>query len=242
MRKNEGVWRRGHRLYKSRRTLWAVKAEQFGVTIEHLEGWWKSVKDWFVRLLKKKSGEARKKLTDRELWIVDNISFYTPQLRSNEGQSQPMSHLQHQDLHTQSLSEPRPHDSDSESSQQSSQQPAADEDQSLEGLESSSARQAHAARQTEPLSLSRRSMGRKRRRQEGDEDDCTKELIDSIKANTSMMAQLVQQKPSVSGREPFISYVQNSLRILPDNQYLVVRAKITSILHSLPLTDADRPP
>ena len=236
MRENEGVWRRGHRLYKTRRTLWAVKAEQFGVTIEHLEGWWKSVKDWFVKLMKKKSGDARKKLTDRELWILDHISFYTPQLRSNEGESQPMSHLQRQEPRTQPQPEPRPlppldSDSGSEHLQPSHQ--------SLEGLEASATREAGEAG---PSSYSQRSRGRKRRRHETAEDEWMQELRDSIKANTAMMAQLVQQKPPVSDREPFITYVQDSLRTLPDDQYELVRAKITSLLHSLTQTAVDRPP
>ena len=173
MRENEGVWRRGHRLYKTRRTRWAVKAEQFGVTIEHLEDWGKSVKDWFVKLMKKKSGDSRKKLTDRELWILDRISFYTPQLRSNEGESQPMSHLQGQEPRTQPQPEPcsepcplPPLDSDSESEHlQPSQQPAADENQSLEGFESRATRQAREPGEAGPSSYSQRSRGRKRRRQ-----------------------------------------------------------------------------
>lgn len=82
----------------------------------------------------------------------------------------------------------------------------------------------------------------KRRRQETAEDEWMQELMNNIKANTAMMAQLVQQKPSVSGRKSFITFVQDSLRTLPDDQYQLVGAKITSLLLSLTPTTADRPP
>ena len=63
----EGVWRRGSANYKRRMEIWAAKGLEFGLTGEYLEGWWKSIRDWFVKLSRKpSSGSAAKKLTDRE--------------------------------------------------------------------------------------------------------------------------------------------------------------------------------
>ena len=50
-----------------------------------------------------------------------------------------------------------------------------------------------------------------------------------MKANTELLAQLVRQKPS-SPRELFITYVSDTLRELPDQQYEDMKRKITSLL------------
>ena len=50
------------------------------------------MRDWFVKLTKKKSGQEAKKLTDREQFVVDRLAFYKPQGRASV--SQPMLPLQ----------------------------------------------------------------------------------------------------------------------------------------------------
>lgn len=88
MVEHEEVWRRGNRLYKKRREIWAAKADELGLELDHIMGWWKSVKDWYVRLTKVKSGQAAKKYTDRERYILDSLQFYKTQLPSTK--SDPM--------------------------------------------------------------------------------------------------------------------------------------------------------
>ena len=97
MRENDAIWRRGHHMYKARKQLWTTKATDLGVSGDHHEGWWKSVNDWLVRQMKRQSGQATKKLTGREKWIIDRIAFYTPQLKSNEGENAPMKVIQGQE-------------------------------------------------------------------------------------------------------------------------------------------------
>ena len=85
MREHDEVWRRGHKKYKMRRLVWATKAEELGVTVDYLEHWWKSIKDWFVKLKKlPASGSAARQPTDREQFILTHCSFYSvQQARSN---------------------------------------------------------------------------------------------------------------------------------------------------------------
>ena len=47
------------------------------VTLIHLQNWWKNVKDWYVRLRKRASGQAAKQLTDRDKWVLRNLAFYS---------------------------------------------------------------------------------------------------------------------------------------------------------------------
>ena len=53
-----------------------MKAKELGVTLKHLQNWWKNVKDWYVKLSKKTSGQASKVLTERDKWVLKNIAFY----------------------------------------------------------------------------------------------------------------------------------------------------------------------
>ena len=53
-----------------------MKAQEIGVTFKHLQNWWKNVKDWYLKLSKKTSGQATKLLTDRDKWVLKNIAFY----------------------------------------------------------------------------------------------------------------------------------------------------------------------
>lgn len=82
--KKELLWRRGHIQFKDiqkKRSLWEQKAQEFGLTAEHIKGWWRGMQTWYVKLHKVKSGQAAKKLTDREMYVLENCSFYEGQLR-----------------------------------------------------------------------------------------------------------------------------------------------------------------
>jgi hypothetical protein len=75
------------------------------------------------------------------------------------------------------------------------------------------------------------SRSTKRRHQDAEEEECLREMRDSMKANTQLLSQLVCEKPS-SPREPFITYVSDTLRRLPDHQYDAMMRKITSLLQN----------
>ena len=70
------LWLRSTRDYHKKKSAWEVKAKEIGVTYQHLTHWWKNIKDWYVKLCKKTSGQARKQLTDRDKWVLKNLAFY----------------------------------------------------------------------------------------------------------------------------------------------------------------------
>ena len=229
MRENEGVWRRGHRLYKGRRTVWAVKAQQCCTTLEHLEGWWKSIKDWYVRLSKKKSGQATKKLTDREKWIMDRISFYAPQLKVSEAQSEPMTqlacHASRPDLPPLESEEEDEHPTPTEGTSQG-------DTGDLQEIEAAAT-----------------NKGQKRKRQEkqgeklGDEQfqQLMNQLLTRMDANTALVTQLIQPKLPVGDREPFLEYIAQTLRPLSQETYEYAKTKIWTFLQTLPRYEVTRP-
>ena len=167
MAEHEEVWWRGHRQYKKRMEIWGAKAVEIRVSVEHIMGWWKSVKDWYVCLNKVKSGQAVKKYTDREKFIIDNCKFYKTQLPSTN--SAPMVSLQM----TTSTQPARVSDSDQGSDQE--QAPAL-LDANLEVVEKTSAEAGHSSR----------SM--KKRRRDDQEEEWMKDLRDTMKANQQMLA------------------------------------------------------
>lgn len=69
----------------------------------------------------------------------------------------------------------------------------------------------------------------KKRTQYLQEEEWLREISDSMKGNTELLAQLVRQKPS-SPRKLFITYVSETLRELPNQQYEDMKRKITSLL------------
>ena len=173
-------------------------------------GWWKSIKDWYVRLNKVKSGQAAKRYTDREQFILDNCKFYRTQLPSTV--SAPMASLQR--------SEPIPQESvDSE--------PDSDHEpfDGLQVAERTSAETGHTY-----CSESRPSKKRKRGEQE-EEKTWMKDLRETLKANQELLAHLIQEKPAQSSeREVFIKYVSDSLRAAPAEQYKHLKTHISALL------------
>ena len=195
MAKHDEVWRRGHRLYKKRKEIWGAKAAELGVSVEHIMGWWKSIKDWYVRLNKVKSGQAAKRYTDREQLILDNCKFYRTQLPSTV--SAPMASLQR--------SEPIPQES-VHSEPDSDHEPFDD----LQVAERTSAETGHTY-----CSESRPIKKRKRGEQE-EEKTWMKNLRETLKANQELLAHLIQEKPAQSSEhEVFIKYVSDSLHAAP---------------------------
>ena len=70
------LWLRSTKDYHKKKAAWEMKAEEIGVSYQHLQNWWKNIKDWYVKLSKKTSGQATKQLTDRDKWVLKNIAFY----------------------------------------------------------------------------------------------------------------------------------------------------------------------
>ena len=78
---NSYLWLRSSKDYHRKKSAWEMKAQEIGVTFKHLQNWWKNLKDWYVKLSKKTSGQATKLLTDRDKWVLKNIAFYKSNTR-----------------------------------------------------------------------------------------------------------------------------------------------------------------
>ena len=230
MAEHDEVWRRGHRLYKKRKEIWGAKAAELGVSTEHILGWWKSVKDWYVRLNKVKSGQAAKKYTDREQFILDNCKFYNTQLPSTV--SAPMVSLQRSNPNL----KVRVSESEPDSDQEQAPTPLDD----LEVLESTSAEAGRASSSHSRPSTSSR-LSKKRKRGE-EEEEWMKDLRETMKANQKLLAQLVQEKPAQSSeREVFIKYMSDSLRAAPAEQYKQLKTHFSALLDAASQETAPAP-
>ena len=64
-----------YRMTDKKNKLWDDQGEKLGKTADHLKRWFKSLRDIYTRLDKKKSGDGAPDLTEREQWIKDNFSF-----------------------------------------------------------------------------------------------------------------------------------------------------------------------
>ena len=76
LKANSFLWLRSSKDYHRKREAWAAKALELGVELKHLTNWWKNIKDWYVKLSKKTSGQAAKQLTTRDKWVLTHIAFY----------------------------------------------------------------------------------------------------------------------------------------------------------------------
>ena len=61
--------------------LWDEQAAKLGKTADYLKGWFKSLRDNYTRLDKKKSGDGAPELTEREQWVKSSFGFMKPATR-----------------------------------------------------------------------------------------------------------------------------------------------------------------
>ena len=76
LKNNTYLWLRSTKDYFRKKAAWEEKARELNISLTHLQNWWKNVKDWYVKLSKKTSGQATKTLTGRDRWILTNLAFY----------------------------------------------------------------------------------------------------------------------------------------------------------------------
>ena len=85
---NDFLWRRGSMEYRNsqkKQVAWKKIADEFDLPVEHLKGWWKSIQTWFGKINKFKSGQAPRRLTDRERYVLQKCRFYEAQLKHRVG-------------------------------------------------------------------------------------------------------------------------------------------------------------
>ena len=76
LRSNTYLWLRSKKDFRRKKAAWETKAQELGIPLTHLQHWWKNVRDWYVKLSKRTSGQATKLLTERDKWVLANIAFY----------------------------------------------------------------------------------------------------------------------------------------------------------------------
>ncbi|KAJ3605173.1 hypothetical protein NHX12_027223 [Muraenolepis orangiensis] len=78
-RENEMLWNSQKTDYRNkakRQRILETKATELEIGVDHLWTWFKSLRDMFTRLDKKKSGEGQQQLTERETWIKAKFGFF----------------------------------------------------------------------------------------------------------------------------------------------------------------------
>lgn len=246
LRENEYLWRKGHRLYrdtKKKQAVWRGKAESLGYTAEVLLGWWRHMHSWYGKLHLKKSGQAAVKLTDREKYIMAKCSFLDGEIRHRGAAPlRPLSLSQSTDSQASSSQEPptlfRQVSSEGPTAETPSTAalpmvPNLEDPVEDEALLSQMEEQAAATRgQPTPTSTTSSRGRRQRGRLDGQDDSVLLEIRDTMKASTELLSQLVDLDRASSARKPFITYVSQTLRDLPEAEYQVMKQKITALLHN----------
>ena len=252
LRENEYLWRKGHRLYrdtKKKQAAWKDKAESLGYTAEVLLGWWKHLHSWYGKLHLKKSGQAAVKLTDREKYVMDRCSFLEGEIRHRGAAPlRPLSLREPTDSQASSSRASSSQERPTPSSEVSSEGPIAETpstaalptvpnlDEPVDGdaLLSQMEEQAAAIRgqpTTDSTDSTTRSRGRRQRGGlEGQDNTVLLEIRDTMKTSTELLAQLVDLDRASSARRPFITYVSQTMRDLPEAEYQVMKQKITALL------------
>jgi hypothetical protein len=64
-----------YRMTGKKNKLWEDQGAKLDKSADYLRGWFKSLRDNYTRLHKKKSGDGARELTEREHWVKDNFSF-----------------------------------------------------------------------------------------------------------------------------------------------------------------------
>ena len=75
IRSQEGIWRRVSQDYKRRKEIMGSLATQLELPVDGLLKWWKTLRDWHRKVVKNKSGSKAAKRTDRENWLVQQLSY-----------------------------------------------------------------------------------------------------------------------------------------------------------------------
>ncbi|XP_063858504.1 uncharacterized protein LOC135099840 [Scylla paramamosain] len=233
LRENELLWRQGHMQFKDvqkKRSLWEKKAQEFGLTTEHIQGWWRGMHTWFVKLHKVKSGQATKKLTDREMYVMQKCSFYEGQLRHRStAPLKPLARDVEADALGQ-LSDVGASDAgdgpagDGAAGAGLPLDPDSGQDQLLFQLKRGAVKLLRTPKRPAVGTTRRTAM---------EVEEVLKDIRDNMKVSTELLSQLVH-KGNQGPREPFITYLSESLRTLPGDQYQVVMKHFTSFLHNLP--------
>ncbi|KAG0730538.1 hypothetical protein GWK47_028029 [Chionoecetes opilio] len=164
-----------------------MKAKELGISLKHLQNWWKNVKDWYVKLSKRTSGQATKMLTERDKWVLKNIAFYKSSMPTDAPDTL--------------VNLPRDPSPDAQTSQ--AQYPHdSGEANILEDMEVAAAAEQASTRRK-----------RKTPATERQEEEWMVDLRSTMKANQALLERLLEERSQPqSRREAFIRFVSDTLR------------------------------
>ncbi|KAF6721619.1 hypothetical protein FQA47_024758, partial [Oryzias melastigma] len=218
---NPYLWMRSKKGYKRKKAAWEMKAAELGISEGHLECWWKGVKDWHVKLIKKRSDQATKIHTERENWVLKNVAFYKSSIPKKGGDPQVPLARQPSQSSQASATVSKPPDSD--------QKLEASGSNVLEELEAA----AMPSTQTSSRQCSHSDRHDKRKREEQclEEEDTWMALLRStMKANQTLLEKLLEERPVHTEREAFIRFVSDTLRTVPEEDYAEMKNLILDIV------------
>ncbi|XP_054644377.1 cilia- and flagella-associated protein 251-like isoform X2 [Dunckerocampus dactyliophorus] len=238
VREHELLWRKGATDYKNTKKkteLWTRKARELDIEegAKALRTWWKSVRDLYTKLLSKKSGQAAPNLTDRELFVQRNCAFLHKEVKPRKGQPLRSIPLTQEPVASQ------PPAAQPSASASTSRQPSRDveEQEEDEGSLSLIETQAAVTRSMgTPSPAPSSTTTRPRRaatRAEPEDSPAMLEIRDCMKATNALMERLVQAQEISHARQPFITYMSQSLQRLPEAQYQLTVERMTAILHEM---------
>ncbi|XP_060799636.1 uncharacterized protein LOC132901336 [Neoarius graeffei] len=244
VREHELLWRKGATKYKDTKKteLWARKARELDIEggAEALRTWWKSARDLYAKLLSKKSGQAAANLMDRELFIQRTCAFLHKEVKPRKGQPLRSIPLTQEPVASQTSDfSSQPPAAQPSASASTSRQPSHDveEQEEYEGSLSLIETQAAVTRSQgtpppAPSSTTTRPCCAATRA-EPEDSPAMLEMRDCMKATNALMERLFQAQEISHARQPFITYMSQSLQRLPEAQYQLAVERMTAILHEM---------
>ncbi|XP_029974768.1 uncharacterized protein LOC115408260 [Salarias fasciatus] len=240
VREHELLWRKGATNYKDTKKkmeLWARKASELDIEggATALRTWWKSARDLYAKIHTKKSGQAATNFTDRELFIRRTCAFLHREVKPRKGQSRRCILLTEEPAASQTSSRQPPAAQPSAStSRQSSHDVEEQEQDPLSLFETQAA--VTGSQGTTPPQAPSYTTTRPRRgatRAEPEDSPAMLDIRDCMKATNALMERLVQAQEIGHARQPFITYISQSLQRLPEAQYQLAVERMTAILHEV---------
>ena len=225
IREHELLWRKGATDYKDTKKkmeLWTKKARELDIVegAEALRIWWKSVRDLYAKLLTKKSVQAVPNLTDRELFIQRNCAFLHKEVRPRKG-------LPHRGilLIQDHVSSPPPAAQPSHDIEEQEQ-----DEGSLSLIETQAAAMRSQGTPSPAPSFTTTRPRLTASRTQPEDTPAMLEMRDYIKTTNALMEKLVKAQEISHARQPFITYLSQTLQRLPEAQYQLTVERMTAIL------------
>ncbi|KAG0718565.1 hypothetical protein GWK47_052213 [Chionoecetes opilio] len=205
LQSNTYLWLRSTKDYHRKKASWEMKAKELGISLKHLQNWWKNVKDWYVKLSKRTSGQATKMLTERDKWVLKNIAFYKSKFHATDVPDTLVNLPRDPSPDAQTSQAQYPHDSG--------------EANILEDMEVAAAAEQASTR-----------LKRKTPATERQEEEWMGGPPIHHEGQQALLERLLEERSQPqSRREAFIRFVPDTLRSAPEEEYQVMHDQIVDM-------------